>query len=122
MLIALHRSDDFPTDDSIYIDWNGGEHNIPNFLWRSTHPDTDSQMKMILTSVPDDLLDGLPPEDQVAIQAVVGYAVNLVEGDDRVYPNLENDHPLFGLAEIEWKADDGSSHTIWVEPSRLAPL
>lgn len=78
------------------------------------------QMKMILTSVPDDLLHGLPTEDQAAIQAAVGHTVNIVEGDDRVYPDLEDDHPLFGMAEIEWKADDGSIHTIWVEPSRLS--
>ena len=45
-------------------------------------------MKMILTSVPDDLLRGLPAEDQVAIQAAVGQPVELVEGDDRGFPRM----------------------------------
>jgi hypothetical protein len=44
-------------------------------------------MKMILQSVPDGLLHGLPAEDQAAIQAAVGQPVELIEGDDRVYPS-----------------------------------
>jgi hypothetical protein len=58
---------------------------------------------MILVSVPDELLDGLPPEDQDAIRSAVGGIVHFVE--------LRED----GKMEVEFRYN-GDIHTIWVAP------
>ena len=62
---------------------------------------------IILKSVPEQLLDGLPHEDQVAIRAAVGQPVTLVG------------HNNEGRAEIEFRDAAGDLHTIWVDPASL---
>lgn len=59
---------------------------------------------MILQSVPDDLLVGLPEEDQAAIRAAVGRSVTVVGYDEA------------GRPEIEFADETGAVHTIWLEP------
>jgi hypothetical protein len=77
-------------------------------------------MKMILISVPDSLLHGLPIEDQTAIMSAIGQPVTIVEGDDRTCRGV---FAPPNEIEIEWKDPaTGWIHTIWVEPSHLTPL
>lgn len=52
---------------------------------------------------PTDLLAGLPIEDQKAIQ----------EAHNLLFVEIRDD----GKAELEFLAEDGSVHTIWVDPS-----
>lgn len=70
----------------------------------------------ILKNVPDDLLHGLPEEDQLAILAAVGQRVTIVTGEDRSWPDTH-------LTEVEWEDEaDGTIHTIWIEPSSLSQI
>src|SRR5262249_53867247 len=66
-------------------------------------------LQVILKSIPDGLLDGLPAEDQAAIQAMVGKPVTVVEGAIQ----LEE-----GRVEVEFEAN-GDTHTIWVDVAAL---
>jgi hypothetical protein len=61
---------------------------------------------MILKSIPDGLLDGLPAEDQEAIQKNIGRPVKVVgfRGDEM---------------EVEFKDDQDEIHTIWVTADHL---
>jgi len=62
--------------------------------------------KVILNTLPPDLLRGLPEEDQAAIRAIIGRPVTLAGYS-------------FGEAELEFVDNAGDSHSIWVEPSLL---
>lgn len=62
--------------------------------------------KVILTRVPSGLLDGLPTEDQDAINAIVGQPVTFAGFED-------------GAAELKFVDKDGDRHTIWVAPDLL---
>ncbi len=61
-----------------------------------------------LTSVPSSLLQGLPKEDQTAIQSIVGHPVTLAGYS-------------YGQAELEFVDSDGDVHTIWVETDLIRP-
>jgi hypothetical protein len=67
-------------------------------------------VSMILKSVPEHLLDGLPDEDQVAIRAAIGKPVTLVGHDED------------GRAILEFSDETGDMHTIWVDPASLEPI
>jgi hypothetical protein len=78
---------------------------------------SDSQSKklspggmVILTRVPQGLLDGLPREDQQAICQVIGKPVLLSEYDDD------------GKAELKFTDDAGRIHFIRVQPTFLQPV
>lgn len=60
--------------------------------------------KVILTSIPPGLLDGLPLADQRAIEAIVGKPVALEDYDD------------VGRAELMFRDKRGDTHSIWVKP------
>jgi hypothetical protein len=64
---------------------------------------------VILTSVPQALLKGLPKEDKTAIREVIGRPV-LLTGF------------FYGQAELEFKDRDGDDHTIWVDLDRIRPI
>jgi hypothetical protein len=61
---------------------------------------------VILTTLPPDLLQGLPEEDQVAIRSIIGRPVTLAGYS-------------FGQAELEFVDSAGDNHSIWVEASLL---
>ena len=63
---------------------------------------------VILTSAPPSLLQGLPKEDQTAIQAIVGHPVTLAGYS-------------YGQAELEFIDSEGDGHTIWVETDLIRP-
>jgi hypothetical protein len=67
-------------------------------------PDLEPGRSVILTSLPPGLLNGLPSEDQSAIQAIVGRPITFVGF-------------THGQAELEFFDEDGDGHTIWVAPS-----
>jgi hypothetical protein len=60
--------------------------------------------KVVLTKVPPGLLDDLPLDDQRAISEIVGK------------PILLNEYDEDGRAELEFRAEDGTTHSIWVKP------
>jgi len=62
---------------------------------------------VVLTRIPEGLLDGLPQEDQEAISEAVGKPLKLNEYD--------ND----GLAELEFTDPQGVIHLIYVDPSTI---
>lgn len=62
---------------------------------------------VVLSSLPPGLLDDLPPEDQEAIQAVVGK------------PVLFNEIDQHGRAELQFTDKNGTVHFIWVAPELL---
>ena len=70
---------------------------------------------VLLKSVPDDLLRNLPEEDVAAICAAVGKPVRLVKEDAIVTP-------IPGTEEIEFYAEDGSVHTIWIRREHLEDI
>jgi hypothetical protein len=59
---------------------------------------------VVLTQIPQGMLDDLPPEDQRAIIEVVGKPILLNEYDDA------------GRAELEFKDSEGQIHYIFVAP------
>jgi hypothetical protein len=59
---------------------------------------------VVLTEVPQGLLDDLPSEDQQAIREIVGKPILLVEYDED------------GRAELEFQDRDGNFHFIYVSP------
>jgi hypothetical protein len=61
-----------------------------------------------LVRVPPELLDGLPAEDQIAINSQVGKTLVIFGFDDH------------GLAEIEFLDAEGNPHTIWIETDCLS--
>lgn len=68
---------------------------------------TESQTTVVLSRVPDGLLDGLPDEDQTAIKAAIGHPMIIVGHDERGWMELEFRH-------------NGDIHTIWVDPAESA--
>jgi hypothetical protein len=62
---------------------------------------------VVLTRIPEGLLDGLPTEDQEAISAAVGKPLKLNEYDDD------------GLAELEFTDAQGVIHFIFVDASAI---
>lgn len=64
---------------------------------------------MVLTDVPPGLLSGLPEQDQAALTTMRGQLVLLVGYDED------------GRAELEFNDHEGSTHTIWVNPSFIEP-
>jgi len=62
---------------------------------------------VILLHAPNELLSGLPIEDQVAINAQVGKAMSVQSFDER------------GHIELEFKCGDEMIHFIWVNSSNL---
>jgi hypothetical protein len=74
------------------------------------HDSKPSPGEMVsLTSIPPGLLEGLPPEDQNAIVAIVGKSVLLVGYDPDGRAELHFDDPF------DVRTDDYShSHSIWV--------
>ena len=66
---------------------------------------------VVLKSVPPGLLDGLPEEDQRAIEAIVGKPVLLVEYDEDGRAELEFDDPFDGVP-----GTCNHTHSIWVAP------
>jgi len=62
---------------------------------------------LIISRVSEDLLRGLPVEDQKSIRDQVGHSVS-VQGFD--------DH---GNVEVEFKDSADMIHTIWIEPRCL---
>jgi hypothetical protein len=71
-------------------------------------PDLEPGALVILTSAPSSLLQGLPKEDQIAIQAIVGRPVTLAGF-------------TYGQAELEFTDTQGDDHTIWVEKNLIRP-
>jgi hypothetical protein len=74
------------------------------------HTRPEPGTKVVLTSLPPGLLDGLPQGDQEAITATVGQAVRLVDYDD------------VGRAELEFTDKRGDTHYIYVKPEYLRPV
>lgn len=62
---------------------------------------------VILKSVPKGLLDGLPDEDQTAIQAAIGKPMTVVGRDH-------------GRTELEFTDAAGHIHTIWIDSKDIA--
>lgn len=71
-------------------------------------PDLKPGTMVILTRLPSGLLQGLPQEDQTAIQAIVGRPVVLAGYS-------------YGQAELEFTDSQGDDHTIWVETNLITP-
>ena len=72
-------------------------------------PDLHPGDLVILKHAPASLLRGLPDEDQIAIRAVIGKPV--------IFAGF-----TYGQAEIEFKDDEGDTHTIWVETNMITPV
>ena len=66
---------------------------------------------VVIVSVPPGLLEGLPPEAQRAIRAIVGKPVLLVGYDERGWAELHFPDPF----DVQTK-DRSHSHSIWVAP------
>jgi hypothetical protein len=69
-----------------------------NMSWRAG-------VHVVLVALPPGLLDGLPDEDQRAINAIVGKPIRFCGYDDIGRAELEFDDPF-----------NDSTHTIWVKP------
>jgi hypothetical protein len=65
--------------------------------------------KVVLTALPPGFLDDLPREDQQALTEVIGKAILLNEYDED------------GRAELEFTAEDGRIHFVWVSPEFIRP-
>ena len=65
--------------------------------------------KVILKGLPPGFLDGLPPEDQRAVHALVGKRVKF------------NEHDEYGHAELQFKDKEEITHFIWVDPKFIEP-
>lgn len=61
-----------------------------------------------IVDIPEEIPEGLPEEDQIAIRAQVGKIM--------VIQDFNND----GAAELEFVDDAGHIHTIWIDPDCLA--
>jgi hypothetical protein len=66
--------------------------------------------RVILTNLPKGFLDDLPEEDRVAINAVNGKPILLIEYDD------------IGRAELEFTDRRGVTHSIWVGTEFVRPV
>jgi hypothetical protein len=64
---------------------------------------------VILLSVPSNVINGLPKDDQMAIRSVIGKTVK--------FSGIS-----FDQAEIEFRDGYGDTHTIWVDPDRIRPV
>ncbi len=62
--------------------------------------------KVVLDVLPPGLITGLPLEDRLAIEAIVGQPVTLGGYS-------------FGQAEVVFIDNGGAEHTLWVEPKLL---
>jgi len=62
-----------------------------------------SERKVVLNGLPPGFLDDLPEEDQKAISAVIGTAIQFSGYDDD------------GRAELRFVATNGTFHTIYVD-------
>jgi hypothetical protein len=71
-----------------------------------TMPEFQAGNMVVLSTLPPDLLRGLPDEDQAAIRSIIGRPVTLAGYS-------------FGQAELEFVDSSGDTHSIWVEPSLL---
>jgi hypothetical protein len=67
--------------------------------------------RVVLTSIPPGLLQGVPEEDQNAIVAIVGKPVLLVGYDKDGRAELHFDDPFDGR-----DGDYSHTHSIWVAP------
>lgn len=63
----------------------------------------DVMSTVILKRLPEHFLDGLPADDQIAIQAAVGTPMTHVGTDQH------------GRAELEFRDAAGDIHTIWID-------
>lgn len=63
--------------------------------------------RVLFMRAPETLLSGLPLEDQEAIKTQEGKTMEIVGFDS------------YGHAEMEFTAENGTIHTIWVEPAKL---
>jgi len=63
---------------------------------------------VVLLSVPEALLSGLPEEDQTAIQSAVGKPMKFAG-------------MAYGQAELEFRDSRGDEHTIWVDADHIRP-
>lgn len=73
----------------------------------TTCPLFDCRVNRIV-DIPEEIPEGLPEEDQIAIRAQVGKIM--------VIQDFNND----GAAELEFVDDAGHIHTIWIDPDCLA--
>jgi hypothetical protein len=71
-------------------------------------PELEPGTLVILTEAPPSLLQGLPKEDQEAIEAIVGKPV--------MFTGF-----TYGQAELEFTDTEGDDHTIWVEQNLIRP-
>jgi hypothetical protein len=62
---------------------------------------------VILKSVPETVLNGLPDEDQAAIRAAIGKPMTIVGRDH-------------GRTELEFTDAAGDLHTIWIDTKDIA--
>ncbi len=72
--------------------------------------------RVVLVAVPPGLLDGLPEEDQRAIESIVGEPVTFVGYDDDGRVELEFDDPFDARTETS-----SHTHSIWVLPEFVKP-
>jgi len=63
---------------------------------------------VVLLSVPNALMSGLPEEDQTAIRSVIGKPVKFAG-------------ITYGQAELEFRDSHGDEHRIWVDTDRITP-
>ena len=71
---------------------------------------------VVLTTVPPGLLDGLPQEDQNAINAILGKPVLLVGYDEDGRAELSFDDPFDVRTDVS-----SHTHNIWVPPASIRP-
>jgi hypothetical protein len=64
--------------------------------------------RVVLEKVSDNLLSGLPTEDQLAIKAQKGKRQTINDFDEHGHAEIE-------FVDVAW----GMLHTIWIEPSCL---
>jgi hypothetical protein len=74
--------------------------------YRWIMPELETGRMVILNTLPPDLVQRLPEEDQAAIRSIIGRPVKLAGYS-------------FGQAELEFVDGAGDSHNLWVEPSLL---
>jgi hypothetical protein len=72
--------------------------------------------RVVLVAIPAGLLDGLPVEDQRAIESIVGRPVTLVGYDDDGRVELQFDDPFDVRTETS-----SNTHFIWVLPEFVEP-
>ncbi len=72
-------------------------------------PDLHPGDLVVILSVPQTLLSGLPKEDQKAICSVIGKPVTFAGMS-------------YGQAEVEFRDADGDDHTIWIDADQIKPV